>query len=136
MAKLIQKATEILQGHETVLFAYLFGSRAAGTATQLSDIDIAVYLRHGVDPSEAKLNLLGDLMDQLQTDAVDLVVLNSAPLSLAGRVLANRIVLLDRDPHLRHSYESVILREFFDFSIKEQRLLERRFGLGRQGARP
>jgi hypothetical protein len=37
-----------------------------------------------------------------------------------GRILAHRVVLLDRKPHLRHRYESLLLRQFQDFYIKAQ----------------
>jgi len=59
------------------------------------------------------------------------VVINSASLSLLGRILARREVLLDRDPYFRHAFESLAIRKYFDFSVKEKSLLERRFGLGR-----
>jgi hypothetical protein len=59
---------------------------------------------------------------------VDLVMLNTAPTALAGRVLAGRRVILDRDPFRRHRFESLALRRFFDFRLFEHRLLARRFG--------
>jgi hypothetical protein len=52
-------------------------------------------------------------------------------MSLAGRILQKRKLLMDKDPFLRHKYESRILREFFDFAIKEKELLDRRYGIGR-----
>jgi hypothetical protein len=58
------------------------------------------------------------------------VVLNSAPISFAGRSLQKRKILIDKDPFLRHKYESRILREFFDFTIKEKEILHRRYGIG------
>jgi hypothetical protein len=54
------------------------------------------------------------------------VLLNTAPISLAGRVLMSRRVLLDRDPHLRHRYESLQLRMFHDFRVREHRILTQR----------
>jgi hypothetical protein len=58
------------------------------------------------------------------------VVLNSAPVSLAGRSLQTRKLLVDKDPFLRHKYESQTLREFFDFAIKEKEILHGRYGIG------
>jgi len=55
------------------------------------------------------------------------VVLNSAPLSLVGRILGARRVIADKQPYLRHAFESRTLREFFDFRRKEQDILFRRF---------
>jgi uncharacterized protein len=126
-----QQLAGLLKAHEAIVFAYLFGSRARRQETPLSDIDIAVYLAEDADPIEEKLSLMGDLCSHLRRDDIDIVVMNSAPLSLLGRILAHRIVLLDRNPHLRHLFESLTLRKYHDFCIKEKALLERRFGLGR-----
>ena len=44
MKNIIQK---VLKNHKNqILFAYLFGSYAQRTASQSSDIDIAVFLKH------------------------------------------------------------------------------------------
>ena len=45
-------------------------------------------------------------------------------LSVAGRILQNRQILADKEPFRRHIYESVTLREFFDFKIKENAFLQ------------
>ncbi|WP_133174608.1 hypothetical protein [Candidatus Methylomirabilis limnetica] len=59
-----------------------------------------------------------------------MVVLNTAPTALTGRILQTRRVIFDRDPFRRHLFESLALREFFDFRIFEHRLLARRHGNG------
>ena len=128
--QLVAKAKEVLEGHGAVLYAYLFGSLARNVFSPFSDIDIAVYIGDVPDLIDEKLELLGDLMDNLGTDEIDLVVLNTAPLPLKARVLRNKEILLDRKPYLRHSFESLVLREYFDFSIKEASILERRFSFG------
>ena len=60
----------------------------------------------------------------LGTAAIDLVVLNNAPLSLAGRILTTRQVLVDHQPYQRHLFESLTGRKFVDFRFREHRLLE------------
>jgi hypothetical protein len=42
-------------------------------------------------------------------------------------ILENKKVVVDREPFLRHHYESLTMREYFDFSIKEKDILYRRF---------
>jgi len=59
------------------------------------------------------------------------VILNEASTNIAGRVLSNKRILADKDPFRRHRYESLVLREFFDFKIKEDGLYFRRYGIGR-----
>ena len=112
-----------LAGEPDVLFAYLFGSQATGGSHPSSDVDVAVFLRDGADPFETRLQLLGVLERALGTDAIDLVVLNTAPLSLAGRILTTRRVLVDSEPHRRHLYESLTGRMYCDFRFREKRLL-------------
>lgn len=113
-----------------VTFAYLFGSVATGRAGARSDVDIAVYLEDTADSFEARLDIASRASLHLATDRVDVVVLNSAPLSLAGRILQTRQVLLDRDPFARHRYESITARMFHDFRIREHRILAERAGHG------
>src|SRR3972149_10925519 len=73
-----------------VVFGYLFGGAAAGRLTPLSDVDVAVYLDEAADPVEGRLAAIRAVTSHLATDEVDLVVLNTAPTALAGRVLTNR----------------------------------------------
>lgn len=75
------------------------------------------------------MSLFETLTDVLGTFELDLLILNSAPISIVGRVLQNRRVLVDRDPFFRHRYESLKLREFFDFTITEEAFFERRYGV-------
>jgi len=105
-----------------------FGGAAAGRIGPLSDVDVAVYLDDAVPPIEGRLEAVGVATAHLGTDEVDLVVLNAAPTALAGRILQTRRVICDRDPFRRHRYESLALREFFDFRVFEHRLLARRYG--------
>ena len=119
---------QALEGCSGVVFAYLFGGAAAGRIGPLSDVDVAVYLDESVPPIEGRLEAVGVATRHLGTDEVDLVVLNAAPTALAGRILQTRRVICDRDPFRRHRYESLALREFFDFRVFEHRLLARRYG--------
>ena len=109
-----------------IIFAYVFGGSTAKHLRPLSDVDVAVYLDEAVDPFEGRLKAIGAVTAHLGTDEVDMVVLNKAPTALVGRILQSRQVICDRDPFRRHRFESLELREFFDFRIFEHRLLSRR----------
>jgi hypothetical protein len=39
-------------------------------------------------------------------------------------------VIVDKDPFLRHRFESLALRQFLDFRIFERRILDTRFARG------
>lgn len=119
-----------LEGCPGVVFAYLFGGASAGRIGPLSDVDVAVYLEDTTDPVEKKFEVVRVITAHLGTDEVDVIVLNMAPTALVGRVLQSRQVIYDRDPFRRQRFESLVLREFFDFRIFEQRLLSRRYAGG------
>jgi predicted nucleotidyltransferase len=111
-------------------FAYLFGSTATGRRTQQSDVDLAIHLADHTDAHSARIAVLHAAASQLGTDAIDVVVLNDAPIALAGRVLTSRRVLVDRNPFARHCYESLTARMFQDFRLREHRVLAERFRHG------
>jgi len=121
----------VLEQDANVVFAYLFGGLARGRVKPLSDVDVAVYLNNIENLSQYKLDLFDRLTDALGTCEVDLVILNKASISLVGRILANKQVLVDKEPFRRHAYESIALREFFDFRVKEDNLFSSRYNLGR-----
>lgn len=119
---------EVLTSDPRVIFAYLFGGLARGRLTPLSDADIAVFLEPTADLAETRLDLIGVVSEVLRSDAVDVIVLNEAPISLSGRVLQVARVLVDRDPERRYAYESLTRRMFWDFQVIENRILDARFG--------
>ena len=86
------------------LFGYLHGSRATGTPRTDSDVDVAAYF--GADPPQA--------YDVLVPTGVDLLVLDSAPLELAGRIAVGGTLLFERDPVARIRWESMTRKIYFD----------------------
>ena len=132
----IEKLQQALQEDDNVVFAYLFGGLAKGAVTPLSDVDIAIYVNSIEDIIEYKMKLFVMLSDILNTSEIDIVILNTAPESITGRILLNKKLLVDKNPHKRHIYESLTLRKYFDFSIKEKQILFRRYGIGRYSSHP
>lgn len=88
-----------------VPFAFVHGSRADGTHRAGSDLDIAVWLGASVDELE--------LRSQLPED-VDLLVLESAPLELAGRVAMHGRLLLEQDPAARVEWQATTRKIYAD----------------------
>lgn len=111
-------------------FAYLFGSATGDRLRPESDVDLAIHVAPGADQQLVRLEASSVAAEHLGMDAVDVVLLNTAPLALAGRILNTRRVILDRDPFSRHRYESITARMFHDFRIREHRLLAGRYGRG------
>jgi predicted nucleotidyltransferase len=85
-------------------FAYLHGSRAAGQHRADSDIDIAAYF--GGRPPNS--------FDVLLPPGVDLLILDDAPLELAGRVAVGGRLLFADDRVSRVRWEAVTRKVYFD----------------------
>lgn len=77
-------------------FAYLHGSHSDGTARPTSDIDVAAWFGAN-PPSSWEVGLPG---------TVDLLVLDTAPLYLAGRVALHGRLLFDDEPPARVRWEA------------------------------
>jgi len=127
----IPEVKRVLNEDNNVVFAYIFGGLVEGKVKPLSDVDIAVYLRDMDILAKYKINLFDRLTNSLGTSELDLIILNTAPVSIAGRILQNKQNLIDKDPPIRHAYESLTLRKFFDFKVKEEALFTARYGIGR-----
>jgi predicted nucleotidyltransferase len=123
----LNQAENYLQTLPAVVFAYLFGSLAKGKSTPSSDVDIAVYLKQGIDVAETKIEIIIRLSDILQTDDIDLIILNSANLPLINNIIKYHKLIVDNKPFERHRFESLSMRKYLDFSIKESAMLKRRY---------
>ena len=98
-----------------LLAAYLFGSAARGTAGARSDVDVAVL--YAASPPATLEGLPLDLEDRVRhlvRRPVQVIVLNTAPVSLVHRVLRDGVLLLDRDPSTRIRFEVRARNEYFD----------------------
>ncbi|MPZ20195.1 MAG: hypothetical protein GEV06_20100 [Luteitalea sp.] len=128
--RLVGLGDAIARASAGIDFAYVFGSVSTNRRSTRSDVDIAIHAAEGIDGQFARLEVARAAAKHLSTDAIDVVLLNTAPISLAGRVLVDRRVVLDRKPFARHRYESRIARMFQDFRVREHRLLTARYGHG------
>jgi hypothetical protein len=100
-----------------VAAVYLFGSRAEECAGPRSDVDLAVVLRDALSADarwRKRLALIEDATRRLRTDAVDVVVLEDAPIVLAHRVLARGRLLGEADPNCRRLVAERVMRRYLD----------------------
>ena len=117
-ADLQARLTQALEPRPEILDAYLFGSQARGEARTLSDIDVAVFIdedlvepgRYGYDAE-----LITDLMTELGTNDIDVVLLNQAPPLLYHRVLRDGKLLVTRDLAATTTRAGYALSRYFDF---------------------
>jgi uncharacterized protein len=85
-------------------FAYLHGSRTTGSHRPDSDVDVAAYF--GDRPPNS--------FEVLLPPGVDLLVLDCAPLELAGRVAVAGKLLFDDDSVARVRWEAMTRKIYFD----------------------
>jgi predicted nucleotidyltransferase len=99
----IAEAVAVLR-REGARFAYLHGSRAAGQHRAGSDIDVAAYFG-GQPPSS---------FDVLLPPRIDLLILDDAPLELAGRVALGGQLLFEDDRAARVRWEAMTRKIYSD----------------------
>ena len=132
---LVERLRRTLEPRTEILEAYLFGSHARGGAHRRSDVDVAVY----IDKARAEAGRFGyqaelttHLMDALGMNAVDVVVLNTAPPLLYHRVLRDGVRLLSRDLRATTTRAGRALSRYFDFLPQMAKMdAARRFAAGK-----
>ncbi|MBI2471237.1 MAG: nucleotidyltransferase domain-containing protein [Planctomycetes bacterium] len=125
----IKNLKEYFSNRKEVAFAFLYGSQAKGTATKLSDVDIAVYFypsqRHPVEFEEevyydGENEIWGD-MERLLKKEVELLVLNRVPSTVASSAIRG-IPLAINDYGLYLDFMLVVTdvaEDFMDFVIRD-----------------
>ncbi|MCL6639266.1 MAG: DUF86 domain-containing protein [Firmicutes bacterium] len=86
---------QVFRRHPQVIAAYLFGSQATGRATPVSDVDAGVLFHEGMDDMESfqvEMSLQDDLEKTFQTDNLDLIVLDKAPLPLQYNATSGKLL--------------------------------------------
>ena len=120
MAHDIESIISICTSYPEVKAVYLFGSRATGSADENSDYDIAVLCERGTSSERCgmlQIELNGRLCIALRTDAVDLVVMNTASsIELLYAIIQDGERLFDRgedtdeyEMRRKHEYEDHIM---------------------------
>jgi len=94
-----------------VVFALVFGSRAAGTAREGSDVDLAVWADRDLD----EWRLRGEL-----PEIVDLLDLRRASEGLAGRVAMTGTPVLDDNPPVRIRWQAETRKRYLDEAVRRE----------------
>lgn len=101
------------------VFAFLHGSRVAGRHLPGSDLDVAAWFGRPVDGWEI------DLPGQ-----VDLLVLDTAGVELAGRVAQRGVLLFDDDPPARVAWQADRCKRYLDEAHRRSDLVDTVLGRG------
>ncbi len=116
--------------------AYLTGSLSTrATFGHLTDIDIAVLLMDQIKADQFldyQLYFLSELAKRLESDSIDIVILNQASLLLKLQVIKYGQILFSRNEKQRISFETKAVMDYLDFKkfdeIQNQALSRRLYG--------
>lgn len=112
-----QRLHALLTQQSEIALAYLFGSQISGHVGPQSDIDIGVLVdwTRDVDPTDLRTRLTHEIVGVLDTDAVDVILLNRAPIELAYSVIAQGCCLYSRHRAAQIDYEAYVLGQYGDY---------------------
>ncbi len=113
---LLKAIKDVIEGEESVLFAYLYGSLAHSASHSESDIDVAVYLTLSDMKGylEKEKRIFSALVDHIHTDRIDLRILNVLPLVLQYNVLKEGIPILIKDEQSKIDFETEVMNRYFE----------------------
>lgn len=103
---------------QPVEVVYLFGSQATGKANKLSDVDIGVLFREGLNRSERfdlRLNMIVDVTGLLKRDEVDVVDLETAPIALRYSAVFPKKEIFTANNNRRVIFEAETNSRYFDY---------------------
>lgn len=116
--------------------AYLAGSLSSRTSFgHLTDVDIAILLMEQIKADqflEYQLYFFSELARRLDSDNIDVVILNQASLLLKSQVIRYGQILFSRDEKSRISFETRAVMDYLDFKkfdeVQHQALSRRLVG--------
>jgi uncharacterized protein YutE (UPF0331/DUF86 family)/predicted nucleotidyltransferase len=116
--------------------AYLAGSLSSRAAFgHLTDIDIAILLMDQIKSDQFldyRLYFFSELAKRLESDSIDVVILNQASLLLKLQVIKSGQILFSRDEKQRVAFETKAVMDYLDFKkfddIQNQALSRRLYG--------
>jgi predicted nucleotidyltransferase len=101
-----------------VSIVYVFGSKAVGRSSTLSDVDIGVVLKASVLDKDARSvyqSLFEIFSDVYPESKVDLIFLRAAPIPLQYSAIKEGRILFEADPRTTVEYENRVVNEYLDF---------------------
>lgn len=135
---LFEKQSQLNQlfAQNPVNAAYLAGTLSNRTSFgHLTDVDIAILLMEQIKADQFldyQLYFFSELAKRLDSDSIDVVILNQASMLLKLQVIRYGQILFSRDEKLRVSFETKAVMDYLDFKkfdeIQNQALSRRLYG--------
>lgn len=114
----VDRLRELLRSAGAV-FAFVHGSRLTDAHRADADVDVAAWFGRRLGAWEVALPA-----------SVDLLVLDDAPLELAGRVAQHGALLLDEDPPVRVAWQADRCKRYLDEAHRRRALVATVLGRG------
>ena len=112
---MIDQLPSVLADFPDIALVYLFGSQVTGQVGPMSDYDLAIFDESRKDDLAVQAEFQHAISKLLDTERVDIVLLNSAPIELAYQIIANGKLLYQRDLYTRVEFESQVLGKYGDY---------------------
>lgn len=126
--KIKERITLLCEGHPEIAAVFLFGSHGTSYETKFSDIDLGVLFSPDCVPDLRGEMYFADLFSMaIEREDVDLVILNKAPLPLRYRIVAEGVLIFERDYYYTSDFLAFTYRLFLDYNI-DYRLFMREYG--------
>ncbi|MBE0655368.1 MAG: nucleotidyltransferase domain-containing protein [Bacteroidales bacterium] len=114
-----------------ILAVFLYGSRADGSATPLSDMDVAILLTKEpsseIDRLDLELEIEAKLSQSINELQFDVRIINNAPILVAGKILTEGKCLYCADDQKLADVRERVLLPYLDFKIDYDPLIEEIF---------
>ncbi len=101
-----------------VIALFSFGSLARGDLKPLSDLDFGILVSPTLDRKQRfdkHLELTGVFNEQLETDEVDLVLMNDAPMRYSHNIIKSGKQLFCSDSDVLHDFIEKTVKFYLDF---------------------
>jgi predicted nucleotidyltransferase len=97
---------------------YLFGSKAIGTSTPMSDMDIGVVLKEPKTVKDTRVlytALYDVFVERYPARELDIVFLQTAPIPLQYHAIKEGRILYEEDPRFTADYVANVINGYLDF---------------------
>ena len=117
----ISHVINYLSNRSDVVAAYIFGSYGTAYQTLLSDVDIGIlFLANELPAMDTILEITSCLTDITREEDINMVVLNTAPITLQYEVVSKGKVLFKKKTYLEDFHE-YLFKRYGDFIIDLER---------------
>ena len=126
--KLEEKLRDVLQKHEEIVVAYIYGSSVRGQMRDDSDIDIGLLLREDFQQDALYPARIAEEIARscgLKRE-IDVRVLNDMPITFLHQVLKYGVLILSRDERKRIEFETWVWDMYLDYKPFFERFNETR----------